>query len=156
MTKEEKWAYLVELDERLLLGGVLLSEWATFLVKDADLAFVGGAHLASIITGLAGVETHLRGETGMQQWPFGAPSTRIHGSDTSSDLGLLALNEELGRKEGMAIQYSNLGLVYQTRGELGRAVEVWKVARNLYAEIGVSNRVEQLEEWLSGIGDEQQ
>ena len=64
MTEEEKWAYLVELDETLLQGGVVLSEWATFLVKDADLAFVGGAHLAGIITGLAGVETHLRGEEG--------------------------------------------------------------------------------------------
>lgn len=64
MTEEEKWAYLVELDETHLHGGVILSEWATFLIKDADLAFVGGAHLASIITGLAGVETHLRGEGG--------------------------------------------------------------------------------------------
>lgn len=64
MTKEEKWAYLLELDETLLQGGVILSEWATFLVKSADLAFVGGAPLPSIITGLAGVETHLRGEGG--------------------------------------------------------------------------------------------
>jgi hypothetical protein len=64
MTEEEKWAYLVELDDKLLKGGAVLSEWATFLIKDADLAFVSGAHLASIITGLAGVETHLRGEGG--------------------------------------------------------------------------------------------
>jgi hypothetical protein len=64
MTEDEKWEYLVELDETLLQGGVILSEWATFLVKSADLAFVGGAHLASIITGLAGVETYLRGEGG--------------------------------------------------------------------------------------------
>jgi hypothetical protein len=64
MTEDEKWAYLVELDETLLQGGVTLSEWTTFLVKSADLSFVCGAHLASIITGLAGVETHLRGEGG--------------------------------------------------------------------------------------------
>ena len=64
MTEEEKWAYLVELDDALLQGGAILSEWATFLIKDADFAFVGGAHLASIITGLAGVETHLRAEGG--------------------------------------------------------------------------------------------
>ena len=62
MTEEEKWAYLVELDDTLLKGGVILSEWATFLIKDADLAFVSGAHLASVITGLAAVETHLRSE----------------------------------------------------------------------------------------------
>ncbi len=67
MTEDEKWAYLIELDETLLQGGVILSEWATFLVKDADLAFVGGAHLASIITSLAGVETHLRGEGGTRK-----------------------------------------------------------------------------------------
>jgi len=64
MTEEEKWQFLVELDDRLLQGGVILSEWATFLIRDADTAFVGGAYLASIITGLAGVETHLRGEGG--------------------------------------------------------------------------------------------
>lgn len=64
MTEEDKWQYLVDLDERLLRGGVILSEWASFLIKDADMAFVTGAHLASIITGLAGVETHLRGEGG--------------------------------------------------------------------------------------------
>ena len=67
MTEEDKWQYLVDLDERLLQGGVILSEWATFLIKDADMAFVGGAHLASIITGLAGVETHLRGEGGSRK-----------------------------------------------------------------------------------------
>lgn len=62
MTKEERWQYLVDLDERLLQGGVILSEWATFLIKDTDLAFVGGAYLATILTGLAGIETHLRTE----------------------------------------------------------------------------------------------
>jgi len=65
VTEEEKWQYLLDLDERLLQGGVILSEWATFLIKDADTAFVSGAHLASIITGLAGVETHLRSEAGV-------------------------------------------------------------------------------------------
>jgi len=59
MTEDEKWEYLVSLDETLLKGGVILSEWATFLIEDADMAFVAGAHLASIITSLAGVETHV-------------------------------------------------------------------------------------------------
>lgn len=40
------------------------------MIKDADTAFIGGAHLASIITGLAGVETHLRGESGMHKQRF--------------------------------------------------------------------------------------
>jgi len=64
MTEEEKWQYLADLDECLLKGGVMLPEWATFLIKDADTAFAVGAYLASIITGLAGVETCLRGENG--------------------------------------------------------------------------------------------
>lgn len=64
MTEDERWACLNELDETLLHGGVILSEWATFLVKDADLAFVGGAHLACIVVALAAVETHLRSEGG--------------------------------------------------------------------------------------------
>ncbi len=64
MTEQDKWDYLAELDEKFLQGGASLSEWAAFLIKDADLAFVGGAHLASIITALAGIETHLRAECG--------------------------------------------------------------------------------------------
>ncbi|MEN6365390.1 MAG: hypothetical protein ABFC88_01075 [Thermoguttaceae bacterium] len=64
MTEAEKWDYLLHLDDTLLQGGLVLSEWATFFVKDADLAFVSGANLASIIVSLAGVETHLRGESG--------------------------------------------------------------------------------------------
>jgi hypothetical protein len=64
MTEHEKWDFLTEMDERLLQGGVILSEWATFLVKEADLSFVGSAYLASIITAIAGIETHLRAEGG--------------------------------------------------------------------------------------------
>ena len=83
MTEEDKWQYLVDLDDRLLKGGVILSEWATFLIRDADTAFVGGAHLASIITGLAGVETHLRGEGGSSKQRL---VELIDGSDLEEDL----------------------------------------------------------------------
>jgi len=80
---EDRWQYLAELDERLLQGGVILSEWATFLIRDADTAFVAGANLACIITALAGIETHLRGEGGSR-------STRlvqlINDSDLEQDL----------------------------------------------------------------------
>lgn len=70
MPEEDKWQYLLALDEQLLKGGVILSEWAAFLIRDADIAFVGGAYLASIITGLAGVETYLRGESGEYKQRF--------------------------------------------------------------------------------------
>jgi hypothetical protein len=84
MTEEEKWQYLVELDERLLQGAVILSEWAAFLVRDTDTAFASGAYLASIISGLAGIETHLRAEC------YGADNKRlvelIEDSDLEADL----------------------------------------------------------------------
>ena len=62
MNESEKWKYIVELDEELLQGGVILSEWSTFLIRDADTAFCNGAHLAAIVTAMAGIESHLRYE----------------------------------------------------------------------------------------------
>ncbi|UXE60789.1 MAG: hypothetical protein KA717_35795 [Woronichinia naegeliana WA131] len=64
MTEEERWAYLVELDEELLKGGVILSEWCSFIVREADLAFASSAYLASILTSVSGIETYLRSEYG--------------------------------------------------------------------------------------------
>ena len=62
MTEEERWNHLVALDEEPLKGGVVLSEWCGFIVREADTAFVHGAHLASILTALSGIETYLRSE----------------------------------------------------------------------------------------------
>jgi len=67
MTEDEKWDFINKLDEELLLGGVMLSEWSTFLIRDADTAFVSGAHLAAILTALAGIESHLKYEYGTEQ-----------------------------------------------------------------------------------------
>ncbi len=53
---------LIALDEELLKGGVVLSEWCSFIVREADMAFVNGAHLASILTAVSGIETYLRSE----------------------------------------------------------------------------------------------
>ncbi len=62
MTEDERWNYLVKLDEELLIGGVILSEWCTFIVKEADTAFAKGAFLASLLTVVSGIETYLRSE----------------------------------------------------------------------------------------------
>ncbi|MBK8989372.1 MAG: hypothetical protein IPM39_25480 [Chloroflexi bacterium] len=62
MNEEERWAYLVTLDEELLQGSVILSEWCSFIVREADTAFAHGAYLASILTAVAGIETYLRAE----------------------------------------------------------------------------------------------
>ena len=62
MNEEERWNHLVELDENLLKGGVILSEWCAFIVREADTAFAHGAFLASILTAVSGIETYLRSE----------------------------------------------------------------------------------------------
>jgi hypothetical protein len=62
MNEAERWEHLVALDEELLKGGVILSEWCSFIVREADTAFAHGAHLASILTAVSGIETYLRSE----------------------------------------------------------------------------------------------
>jgi len=62
MTEEERWEHLKSLDDALLMGGVILSGWCTFIVQEADIAFAKGAYLASILTSVAGIETYLRSE----------------------------------------------------------------------------------------------
>lgn len=39
-----------------------MSEWCTFIVHEADTAFIEGANLASILTAVSGIETYLRSE----------------------------------------------------------------------------------------------
>ena len=62
MTEEDKWNYIVNLDEELLNGGVILSEWTTFLAKDAEIAFCNGANLSCILACQAAIESHLKFE----------------------------------------------------------------------------------------------
>jgi hypothetical protein len=63
MNTDERWNFLVRLDEELLKGGVMMSEWSAFLVRNADLAFVYEAHLACLLTAVAAIESHLRTES---------------------------------------------------------------------------------------------
>ena len=62
MTSDEKWTHLAKLEDELLLGGVILSEWTTFLVRDADTAFCAGANLSAILSAQAAMDAHLRYE----------------------------------------------------------------------------------------------
>ena len=48
----------------------------------------------------------------------------------------LAIETELGRKEGMAADYGNLGNVHQTRGELDAAVDMYRKALAINTELG--------------------
>ena len=47
----------------------------------------------------------------------------------------LKLDEELGRKEGMAIQLGNIGVVYKTKGELDKSLEHYEEALKLNEEL---------------------
>lgn len=61
-SKQDAWDYILALDDELLKGGVILSEWCSEIVRQCDIAFTGGAHLAAILTAVAGAETYLRSE----------------------------------------------------------------------------------------------
>ncbi len=63
MNPEERWDFLAQMDEEMLRGGVMLSEWSTVLVRDADTAFANGAFLSAILAAVAGIETHLRSDS---------------------------------------------------------------------------------------------
>lgn len=54
--------YLFNLDETMLKGSVILSEWSSLVIFEADRAFVSEANLATILTAVAAIETHLRFE----------------------------------------------------------------------------------------------
>lgn len=58
----DKEAYLLSLDDELLKGGVMLSEWCTVLIKDADTAFIAGAYVSVVLTAVSAIETYLRAE----------------------------------------------------------------------------------------------
>ena len=63
----------------------------------------------------------------------------------------LEINQQLGRKEGMANQCANLGIVCEMRGKRAKARDLWIKARALYAEIGIPDKVELMDEWLGTL-----
>jgi hypothetical protein len=62
MNKHDRQEYILQLDNELLVGSVILSEWSTFLIRDADQAFCSAANLATILVAQAAIEAHLRYE----------------------------------------------------------------------------------------------
>jgi len=56
----DKQAYIDELWNTELKGGIELSEYSTFLAKDAGIALVSGAFIAAIIVSCSAIESHLR------------------------------------------------------------------------------------------------
>jgi len=65
----------------------------------------------------------------------------------------LEIDKKIGRLEGQAIRYCNLGLLYKQRGNIGKAKEYWEKAVELYKRIGMPHMVEQVEGLIEGISD---
>jgi hypothetical protein len=53
----------------------------------------------------------------------------------------------------MAADYGNLGLIYQTRGDLDRAREFWTRALDLYQKVGMPHMVDKVQGWLDALDD---
>nr|AAX14924.1 ORF97 [Xanthomonas translucens pv. translucens] len=82
MTPDDRWSHLAALDEELLKGGVILSEWCSVIVRETDIAFVHSAHLASILTAMSGIETYLRSEYAQsKKGRFGRPDRFVPNSE---------------------------------------------------------------------------
>ena len=65
----------------------------------------------------------------------------------------LEIDKKIGRLEGQAIRYQNLGLVYEQRGDVEKAREYWEKALELYKKIGMPHMVEKVEGWIERISD---
>ena len=61
----------------------------------------------------------------------------------------LELDEELGRKEGLAILYGNLGIVYSTRGDLEQAEAMHRKSLEINEKLG---RLEGMAEDYGNLG----
>ncbi|MDZ4790072.1 MAG: hypothetical protein SGJ17_02530, partial [Hyphomicrobiales bacterium] len=64
----------------------------------------------------------------------------------------LALNEALGRKQGMANNYGNLGQIHKQRGDMPGACANWRKARDFYRQIGARPQIEQVDSWMHEAG----
>ena len=53
----------------------------------------------------------------------------------------------------MANQYGNLGGIYETRGALDAARDLWIKSRDLFQKIGMPHMVSKVEGWLDGLND---
>ena len=63
----------------------------------------------------------------------------------------LAINEALDKKEGIASQYGNLGVIYETRGDLDKAREAWEKSKSLFLAIGADPMVKKIQGWIDSL-----
>jgi tetratricopeptide (TPR) repeat protein len=67
----------------------------------------------------------------------------------------LALYQELDSKEGVAGSYKKLGIICQSKGDKASMCDCWRKTRDLYREMGLPDKVTEVEKWLAqnGCGD---
>ena len=65
---------------------------------------------------------------------------------------LPALNEKIGRKEGMDSDYGNLGLISQSRDDVAGACEHWSTALRLFEEVGATPEIEHVRAMMKDAG----
>ena len=63
----------------------------------------------------------------------------------------LQINEQLGRREGMAANYWGLGVIAQTRGDFEQAEQLYRRTRALYFDIGMTGEVDEVDRVLSEL-----
>lgn len=63
----------------------------------------------------------------------------------------LEINERLGRFEGMAFDYLNLGEIYKVRGDTSLARSLWMTALDLFERIGFSSKAAAIRSMLETL-----
>jgi len=55
----------------------------------------------------------------------------------------------LGNKEGIAINYGNLGNIYRTRGDTDRARKYWKQSLALFQQLDAKDNIALVQSWIN-------
>ena len=63
----------------------------------------------------------------------------------------LEIDKKLGRQEGMAINYGNLGLIYKEKGQKDKAHEYWEKALEIFERIGIPHEAARVRKWLDEL-----
>jgi hypothetical protein len=63
----------------------------------------------------------------------------------------LETDRRLGRVDGQANQLGNHGAIAETRGNLSTARNLWTQSRDLFARVGIPDKVALVQSWLDSL-----
>ena len=66
----------------------------------------------------------------------------------------LAIEKELGRKDGMAATYANLGIIENDRDNMEAACGHWAEALKLYQEVNIPDKISKYQNIMKAAGCE--